>query len=70
MTQKIIHVEGMTCGHCVETVTQAVNVLDGVNQVLVDLESKQVSVDFDDNRTNIEAVTSKIVEAGFEVIPN
>ena len=29
MSHQNIHVEGMTCGHCVETVTQAVNSLDG-----------------------------------------
>ena len=62
MTHKKIQVEGMTCGHCVETVTQAVNSLVGVSQVSVDLDKKQVSVDFDENRTNADAVAAKIVE--------
>ena len=68
MTHKDIQVEGMTCGHCVETVTQAVNSLDGISQVSVDLDKKQVSVDFDDSRTNPDAISSKITEVGFEVI--
>jgi copper ion binding protein len=68
MTHKDIQVEGMTCGHCVETVTQAVNSLDGINQVSVDLDKKQVSVDFDESRTNPDAISSKITEVGFEVI--
>ena len=70
MTHKNIHVEGMTCGHCVETVTQAVNSLDGISQVSIDLDKKQVSVDFDDSRTNLDAISSKIVEVGFEVASN
>jgi copper ion binding protein len=70
MTHKNIQVEGMTCGHCVETVTQAVNSLDGVTQVSVDLDKKQVSVDFDESRTDADAVSSKITEVGFEVVPN
>ena len=68
MAHKDIQVEGMTCGHCVETVTQAVNTLDGISQVSVDLDKKQVSVDFDESRTNPDAISSKITEVGFEVI--
>jgi copper chaperone len=68
MAHKSIQVEGMTCDHCVETVTQAVNSLDGVSQVSVDLDKKQVSVDFDESRTDMDAVSSKIIEVGFEVI--
>lgn len=68
MTHKNIQVEGMTCGHCVETVTNAVNSLEGINQILVDLDKKQVSVDFDESRTNSEAISSKITEVGFEVV--
>jgi copper chaperone len=62
MIHKNIQVEGMTCGHCVETVSQAVNSLDGISQVSVDLDKKQVSVDFDENRTNGDAISSKISE--------
>jgi copper chaperone len=70
MTHENIQVEGMTCGHCVETVTQAVNSLDGISQVSVDLDKKQVSVDFDENRTSRDAISSKITEVGFEVVSN
>ena len=68
MTNKNIIVEGMTSGHCVETVTKAVNSLGGVGQVSIDLDKKQVSVDFDESRTDIDAISSKIVEVGFEVV--
>jgi copper chaperone len=70
MAHKNIIVEGMTCEHCVETVTKAVNSLDGISQVSVDLDKKQVTVDFDDNRTDMDAISSKIIEVGFEVVSN
>jgi copper chaperone len=70
MTHKNIQVEGMTCDHCMETVTKAVHSLDGVRQVSVDLDKKQVSVDFDENQTDQDAISSKIIEVGFEVISN
>ncbi len=68
MTHQNILVAGMTCGHCVETVTQAVNSLEGINQVSVDLDKKQVSVNFDESRTDLDAISTKIVEVGFEVV--
>ena len=70
MTHKNIQVEGMTCDHCVETVTKAVNSLDGIRQVSVDLDKKQVSVDFDESQTDPDIISSKIIEVGFEVVSN
>ncbi len=70
MINKNIHVEGMTCGHCVETVTKAVSSLDGISQVSVDLDKKQVTVDFDESRTDMDTISSKIIEVGFEVVSN
>jgi copper chaperone len=70
MTHKNVHVEGMTCGHCVETVTKAVNSLNGISRVSVDLDKKQVSVDFDESRTDLDTISSKIIEVGFEVVSN
>lgn len=70
MTHEDIQVEGMTCGHCVETVTQALNSLEGITQVSVDLDQKLVRVDFDESRTNLDTVASKITEVGFEVVSN
>ena len=40
-----LKVEGMTCGHCVSTVTRAVKEADPGAQVRVDLASGRVSVD-------------------------
>lgn len=37
-------VEGMTCGHCVQTVTKAVMDLDAGADVRIDLASKSVEV--------------------------
>uniref|UniRef100_UPI0036D77A04 heavy-metal-associated domain-containing protein n=1 Tax=Streptomyces zhihengii TaxID=1818004 RepID=UPI0036D77A04 len=38
-------VEGMTCGHCVRTVTQAIQALDPHAQEVVDLGSGVVKVE-------------------------
>lgn len=37
MNQLVAHVTGLTCGHCVNTVTGALEALDGIDAVSVDL---------------------------------
>ncbi|MCU1724003.1 heavy-metal-associated domain-containing protein [Pseudomonas sp. 5P_5.1_Bac1] len=41
---QVFNVQGMTCGHCVKAVTNAVQREDATAQVTVDLAQKQVSV--------------------------
>jgi copper ion binding protein len=38
------HVTGMTCGHCVASVTEEIGEIEGVEDVQVVLESGEVSV--------------------------
>lgn len=65
MTKKI-YIEGMSCMHCVGRVDKALNALEGVTKVNVDLEQKLATVellkDIDD-----EILTNAIVEQGYEV---
>jgi copper chaperone len=68
MKTEQINVDGMSCGHCVETIEKALGKMGGVNQVRVSLENKKVSVDFDENQTTVDAIKEKIVEAGFETL--
>lgn len=42
---QVFNVQGMTCGHCVKAVTQAVQAQDAGAKVEVDLAGKQVRVD-------------------------
>lgn len=63
-----INVNGMSCGHCVASVTDEVNKLDGVTDVDVDLTSGTVQITSD---TPLDAaeLRSAIDEAGYEVAP-
>ena len=67
MTHQVLQVEGMTCGHCVETVTQAVQSLQGIQKVTVDLEQNQVTLDFDEQKISLESISGKITGVGLEV---
>ncbi len=67
MTKQAITVNGMSCGHCVETITKSVGALPGVQAVNVDLEQKRVAVEYDEAATGMEAISAAIAKAGFEV---
>ena len=69
MRQETIKVEGMTCQHCVQTITEALNNITGLNTVNVDLVKKEVRVKFNENETKLKKISDKIVEVGFE-LPN
>jgi copper chaperone len=62
-----LKVKGMSCQHCVRSVTKALSQLDGIKNVQVDLAKGEVRFD------NTEEVASSriakaIEEAGYEVV--
>lgn len=59
-------VSGMSCGHCVRAVTQAIQALDQAAQVDVDLAAGVVRVEADLTASQIEAA---IREEGYVVMP-
>lgn len=60
-------VRGMTCGHCVSSVTEELGALPGIRQVHVDLPSGQVDV-VSDRPVQHAALEAAVTEAGFALI--
>jgi copper chaperone len=63
MTTSTFTVTGMTCGHCVASVTEEVSEVGGVTDVQVDLESGRMVVTGD---ADPAAVQAAVAEAGYE----
>jgi copper chaperone CopZ len=61
-------VTGMTCGHCVQAVTDELTALDGVQQVDVELTSGAVTV-VSVSPLAEEAVAAAVDEAGYALAP-
>ncbi|GAA2340331.1 heavy-metal-associated domain-containing protein [Dactylosporangium salmoneum] len=66
MTTQTYTVTGMTCSHCVQSVSSELGKLDGVQQVQVDLASGAVTVT-SAQALDDAAVRAAVDEAGYEV---
>lgn len=60
----VFDVPGMTCGHCVASITKEVQAVAGVQSVDVDLDTKKVTVVGGER----DALVDAIDEAGFDVV--
>lgn len=60
-------VSGMTCGHCVSSVSGEIGRLDGVTDVQVDLSSGAVTVT-SDAPLDPAAVAAAVDEAGYQLV--
>ena len=66
MTTASYTVVGMTCGHCVNAVTEEVSAVPGVSTVDVDLESGGLTVS-SDAPVDEAAVRAAVEEAGYSL---
>ena len=57
-------IEGMTCDHCVNAVTGALQEVPGVKAARVDLDSKSASVEGD--QVEVAALIAAVEEEGYE----
>ena len=63
----VLKVKGMSCQHCVMSVTKALSQLDGIKNVQVDLAKGEVR--FDNTRSIISDQIQKVIQnAGYQVV--
>jgi Cu+-exporting ATPase len=62
-----IPIAGMTCDHCVQTVSKALRAVPGVDAVAVDLRNASAEVNVDPSRASQEALRTAVEAAGYSV---
>ncbi|MEU5725200.1 MULTISPECIES: heavy-metal-associated domain-containing protein [unclassified Micromonospora] len=67
MVTTTYQVQGMTCGHCVNSVSTEVSAIPGVTDVQVDLASGQVTVT-SESPLATDAVRAAVDEAGYDLV--
>ena len=61
---QVFNVEGMSCGHCVKAITQALQAKDPAANVRIDLAAKEVGVE---SALTADQVIAAIREEGYGV---
>jgi Cu+-exporting ATPase len=60
-----LKISGMTCNHCVEHVTKALQSVEGVDTAKVNLETDSAIVQFSGERPSNEALVEAVKKAGY-----
>ena len=68
MQKTKLKIGGMSCQHCVKTVTDALTELEGVQRAKVNLRKGEAVVRFNELRVTSTDLRDAITEVGFKVL--
>ncbi len=63
-----LNIEGMTCNGCVNSVTNVLQKIPGVNSAEVSLEQKRATLIYNPAQSNPDQFKAAIEDAGFDVV--
>lgn len=66
LRRAIVSIDGMTCHACVNNIQDTVGPKDGIQKVVVSLELKQGTIDYDPEKWTGEQVAETVDDMGFE----
>jgi len=67
VTMKSIKIKGMSCQHCVMAVTRALEAIEGIRDVHVNLSSGTATYQ-EDNPVPADVVAAAIRKAGYDIV--
>jgi copper chaperone len=68
MESTTINIKGMTCNHCKNAVETALNELEGVSGVEVDLKKEKADVSYDSSKVSVSDMNEAVEEQGYDVV--
>lgn len=69
MAKATLKVSGMSCQHCVRSVTEALEGRDGVLGAKVDLQAGRAEVEYDATRVTPEQLAGVVMDEGYVAEP-
>lgn len=66
MKQVNLNVAGITCSGCVDSITRVLKAIDGVADARVNVQNGSVFVEFDETKTDADALVAAVEDAGYE----
>ena len=68
MQKVVFNMEPFTCPSCVKKIENTVGKVEGVSDVKVMFNSGRVRAEFDESKTNADALENTIVRLGYPVL--
>ncbi len=67
MSKVVLNVPDISCEHCAKTVTGALTPIQGVRNVAVDIDAKQVKVDYDETVASLDTMKAALQQEDYPV---
>ena len=67
MATTVLTVPTISCGHCENTINEALTPLAGVSSVSVDIPTRKVTVEYDPSTTDVERFKEVLAEEEYPV---
>jgi copper chaperone len=67
MTQVTLNVPDISCEHCERTITNALTPVEGVRDVRVDIPAKQVRVEYEETKVDVDRMKQVLAEEDYPV---
>ena len=64
MRQITMHIEGMSCGHCLNAVNQALRSVPGAE--IESVQMGRATVRYDESKTSVDQLTRAVSDAGYK----
>ena len=64
---QILTVTGMKCGGCETNIIEKLNAISGIISVTASAKHNEVSIEYNNELTDISTIKAAIIDAGFEV---
>ncbi|MBI5747783.1 MAG: heavy-metal-associated domain-containing protein [Nitrospinae bacterium] len=68
MAKIVLKIKGMSCQHCVVSITKALKDLKGIKDVKVSLEKGSAEVNYDDKLVTKTQMSEAVADDGYAVI--
>lgn len=70
MTKEVFDITGMSCSACSARIEKGVSKMDGIQNVNVNLLKNSMSVSYDENLLNADAIIEKVDDIGYGAAPH
>ncbi|MBI3601140.1 MAG: heavy-metal-associated domain-containing protein [Nitrospinae bacterium] len=67
MANIVLKIKGMSCQHCVMSITKSLKGLKGVKDVKVSLEKGSAEINYEDNLVTLSQMQEAVDDAGYTV---